>query len=167
MANETVQYVSVEVKLRMRVTGSDGAALEKEHTYTRSFTDGTGTTQCGAAWNDDTRSLASTTETLDLDGLSDFKGATMSDNNAVKMLFIENLETTTGKKITIGGGDWAGTAMMLQDSTDKLRIGPGGLLLWVDPIDGGTVTASTGDGLLVDSGSNTVAYKTAIAFDNA
>lgn len=167
MASETVQVLSVEVKVRARVIGSDGAMMEKEHVYSRSFADGTGSTQVGAVWNDDTRSLASTTETLDLDGLVDFKGATMSDNNAVKMLYMENLNTTAGQKITIGGGDWAGGAMMLQDTTDKLRIGPGGLLLWVDPIDGATVTASTGDGLIVDSGSNTVAYKTMIGFDNA
>jgi len=167
MANETVQFVRVAVKISTLVTGSDGAQLVKSISYDKTFTDGTGTDQVGAVWNDDTRSLASTTETLDLDGLTDFKGATMSDNNAVKVFCIINNETATGKKLIVGGGDWAAATMMLVDSTDKINIGPGGILLAVSPVDGYTVTASTGDGLLLDSGSNTVSFSPFIAFDNA
>ena len=167
MANETVQAVKVEAKLTFYVTGADGAQLVKEHTYSHTFTDGTGTDQAGAVWNDDARSLAATTETLDLDGLVDFQGATMTDNNAVKVMWIENTSTTTGYKLTLGGGDWAGATRFLTDATDKCNVGPSGLLLAISPVDGYAITASTGDGLLEDAGANTVTSKQVFVFDNA
>ncbi len=163
MANETINGLTVQVRIFGSVLGSDGVRQIVDRSYEKSFTDGTGTNQCGAIWKDDDRSLASTSETLDLDALVDFKGAIMTDNNAVKVLFIQNNSTTTAQTVTVGGGDFS---TPFADPTDKFVVGPGGIALFVNPIDGYAITAGTGDGLLV-ANNYTGTYNILLATDNA
>jgi len=165
MANETVKVLGMRAEVTVLVTGADGSQLVKQHVYSKSFSDGNGSEQVGAVWNDDSRLLNATNETLDLDGLTDFQGGSMSDNNGVKLLWIENLDTAA--KMQIGGGDWAGTGMLLNDSTDIINILAGGFLLAVAPGSTAyTITASTGDGLKAASAVSTGNYKILAAFTN-
>lgn len=170
MASETMTACYVKVEMGFVVQGSDGAQLVKTHTYQRTFSDGSGAEQAQTVWNDDARPLNATSETLDLDGLVDFKGATMSDNTGVRVLLVENL--STADRLTVGGGDWSGTAQMLTGSTDKINIGAGGLLLWVKPgtsgdTSKGTITATSADGLTFNSGSDATGnYKIALVLTN-
>lgn len=162
MANETLDGLTIFVSVKGKVRGSDGAYKVVNFEKTYRFADGTGEDQIGAVWEDEVRALNNTNETLDLDALSDFKGATMSDNNRVKVALVENLSETAAQTLTIGGGDWVGPFV---DASDKLVVGPRGLVLIVSPLDGYGITASTGDGLLVASNAN-LSYRALLGFDN-
>lgn len=160
MANETVRRLRIKVIVEGEVAGPDGSLLPISLTREYNFQDGTGQNQVGAVWQDLDGALATTTTTLDLDGLSDFKGATMSDNNKVKVgLFFHDSDAGN---LVIGGGDWTG---WFADASDKLIVKPRGMVLIVDPNDGYTVTASTADGCLLET-TGSVSYKGLLAFDN-
>lgn len=162
---ETVQGLTVKVRIYGTVVGTDNAKLVVDETYTQTFAEGTGTRQCGAVWQDLTRALATTTEDLQLDGLADFQGATMSTNNNVKLLYIRDLDTDTGDRFDVGGsGGGNAWDSMLVDVSDKVSVGPGGFLLCVSPVDGFGITA--GDDLAITSADNSN-YRAILAFDNA
>lgn len=166
MANETVGGLTLTVTLRGYVTGLDGARLLVDRTYEKSFSDGTGSGQVNWVWQDIERPLNTTSETLDLDGLTDFKGASMTDNNAIKIIWLEHTSTTATEVMKAGGGDFAAAGGPLVDSSDKAATGPAGLLLFVNPIDGWPITASSKDGLLMELTGNS-SYTAIIAGDNA
>jgi hypothetical protein len=162
---ETVRFLRVEVKVSTVVVGDDGAKLQKTHVYDKTFSDGTSSNQVGNVWNDDSRSLAATSEELNLDGVSDFQGVATGFTN-VKVMMIENLDEDTGDKITIGGAASNAFVNMFVDATDKMDIGPGGLFLYVNPVDGAAITAGTGDLLKVEA-VDTSTYKILVSGDNA
>lgn len=168
MASETVIQFRVRILIEGLVTDStgDGARLVVLEDFDKTFTDGTGTDQIGWVWQDASRALNTTTETLDLDGLTDFRGQGMSDNNTVKFMYVRDLGSTSGQKLTLGGGDWASSTGPLVDSSDKEIVQAGGLVLRLAPINGFPITASTGDGLLVES-SAAMNYRVILAGDNA
>jgi hypothetical protein len=165
MAGETVQSFRIRVTLESVVLGPDGTRSVVVREYDKSFGDGTDANSIGYVWNDESRSLATTTETLDLDALVDFKGATMTDNNTVKVLWLEDLGSTSGQTLKMGGGDFASGTGPLVDSSDKLVCQAGGLVLMVAPINGYPITASTGDGLTIES-SAAMNYRLTLAGDN-
>jgi hypothetical protein len=160
MANETVRRLRIKVSIEGEVAGPDGSLLPVNIQREYNFQDGTGQNQVGAVWQDLDGSLATTTTTLDLDGLTDFKGATMSDNNKVKVGAFFN-DSDSGN-LVVGGGDWTGP---FADASDKLIVKPRGMALIIDPLDGYTVTATSADGLLLET-TATVSYKGLLAFDN-
>lgn len=165
MASETINGLVIKVQIYGSVIGTDGVKQDVNILKEFNISEGTGINQIGAVYQDLTRGLNATTETLDLDGLTDFKGATMSDNNNVKFLYMFHNSSTPAAVLKVGGGDFAGAAGPLVDATDKMAIGPQGLILMVNPIDGWGITASTKDGLLVETTTNTT-YDTLIGFDN-
>jgi hypothetical protein len=157
---ETVRRLRVTVTVEGEVGGDDGAALPISKTVTYNFQNGTGSGQVGWAWQDLNGSLASTTGSIDLDGATDFQGAAMSSNNALKVMLFHH--TGTVGNLIVGGGDFAS---WLSDATDEVVIKPGGLLLYVAP-DGVGITASTGDVLALESTGGTVTYQAILAGDN-
>lgn len=158
---ETVRRLRIRVLIDGEVAGSDGTILPVNQSFEYNFQDGTGQNQLGTVYQDLDGSLATTTATIDLDGAANFQGATMSDNNQLKFALFKN-ESDAGNLI-VGGGDFAG---WFSDASDKLVVKPRGLFLIVAPNDGYTVTASTGDGLALET-TATVAYKTILGLDNA
>ena len=160
MANETIKRCRIRVSIDAEVEGPDGSTLNVSRTREYSFQDGTGQNQVGAIWQDKDGSLATTTATIDLDGATDFKGAAMSDNNKVKFGWFEN--NSDSGNLILGGGDWTG---WFGDASDKLTVKPRGFALIIDPLDGYTVTASTADGLLLET-TATVSYAAVLGFDN-
>lgn len=163
---ETVQILRVQVTIKMLITGDDGKQQAVDWTYDKPFTDGTGTDQVGTAFYDASRSLATTSEDLDLAGtLTDFQGATIAMNN-VKVYVMENLDTDTGDYLLLKQGSSNPVTTILAGTSPTLRCGPGGLILLVNPIDGYAVSAGSADTLAVESVDSS-SYKILIAGDNA
>jgi hypothetical protein len=159
---ETVRNLRITVRIEGEVAGDDGASLPLNDTYTYNFSDGTGQYQIGSVWQDRDRNLNTTTASLDIDGLTDFQGASTSTYNTVKVLLVKH-ESDSGD-IEIGGaGDWA---TMLKGTTPELVIKPRGLALVIAPTDGYAVTASTGDVLGLETTAN-VNFRLLLGVDNA
>lgn len=159
---ETVNGITIRVQIVGSVTGDNGVRQPIDISYEKSFTDGTGTNQIGNVFWKDNRALNATSETIDLDGTTDFQGASTSAFNNVKWMFFQNNSTTTTEVLTIGGGDFS---PMFADPTDKIKVGPAGIMLLVSPVDGYAITASTGDGLLLATNYNGT-YDMALGVDN-
>jgi|TARA_R100001530_G_scaffold124435_2_gene92632 hypothetical protein len=72
-------------------------------------------------------------------------------------ILIRNKSTTSTEILSIGGGSnpivgcWGATG-------DLIKLGPGGTFVWLDPVDGVTPVAGTGDILTLDPGSDTISY---------
>jgi len=160
---ETVNGLTIKVSITGSIAGDNGSRLAVDITKVYAFQDGTGSTQIGNMLYKPDRALNNTSETLDLDGLTDFQGASTSTFNNVKFQYYENNSTTAAQNLTIGGGDFSG---MFADPSDKLVIGPGGIALIVSPIDGYPITATTGDGLLIATNAN-MTYDLLLGVDNA
>jgi len=133
-------------------TTKDALSLD----LTDTLANGTGTDQANQIWHD-RRTLAATSENLDVaGGLTDPFGATVTFT-AIKCILIHNRETTAGYDLTIGGGTNA-LVNWVADSSDKVVIGPNAVFLLWHPGAGYAVTAGTGDILKIDAGANTVTY---------
>lgn len=119
---------------------------------------GTAIDQADLAWWDSARSLAATSEEIDLAGsLTDPFGDTVTMAR-VKGLYIKNNSTTAGETLKIGGA--ASNAFLLFDnSSDIYELGPDGIfMVWEPSAAALPVTAGTGDKLKIDSGSATLTY---------
>jgi len=66
-------------------------------------------------------------------------------------IVIKNLSTTATENLIIGGG--ANAAIPAQQP-----LGPAGIYVWFDPIDGITPVAGTGDLIQIDPSANTINY---------
>lgn len=147
----------------LKSTSLDLVAAQEQPTGGRvdwadTLSDGTGAIDTADLVWSDRRSLASTTENLDLAGsLTDSFGATITFAR-IKMIAIHNRNTSVGHTLTVGGA--ASNAFPLfADTTDKYAIGPDGVfLIWEPSAAAKAVTASTGDILKIDAGSNTISY---------
>lgn len=165
MASETINGLRIRVSIEGQVTGSDGTRQVVSINEEYNFSDGTGSSQIGAIFQDLARPLNVTSEVLDLDALADFKGATMTDNNAVKFIYAKNKSTTTGENLKMGGDDFAAAGGPLVDTTDKVVVGPSGMILMINNIDGWGITAATKDGLKFEHTGNST-YDLLLGFDN-
>lgn len=126
------------------------------------FANGTGVDQIDSFWYD-RRSLAATTETLDLSGgLTDAFGTAFSFAK-VKLLIVKNNNTTAGHTLKIGGNA-SNQFLLFTDGSDKYTLGPGGIFMVAEPCAAGlAVTAATGDILKMDAGAQTISYDILIA----
>lgn len=102
----------------------------------------------------DTRTLAaSATENLDLAGsLTDPLGATLTFVT-IKAIYVKAASANTNN-VVVGGAGSNTLLGIFSDATDKIVVKPGGVFMWVAPATGATVTASTGDILLVANSSS-------------
>lgn len=102
----------------------------------------------------DTRTLsASSTENLDLaGGLTDPLGATLTFVT-IKAIYVKAASANTNN-VVVGGAGSNTLLGIFSDATDKIVVKPGGVFMWVAPATGATVTASTGDILLVANSSS-------------
>lgn len=147
--------LSSRIELRMRPVKSIGGSnvtLSLDQLSADELANGTGADQADLLYFAQ-RTLNTTTENLDLaGGLTDPFGDTLTFAK-VKGLYIKCNGTTTGNKVTIGGAG-ANTFPLFVDTTDKLEIKAGAELVLWGPTDGYTVTAATGDILLVETNYN-------------
>ena len=123
------------------------------------FSHGTGANQANKRWRK-TAELAATSVSFDLaGGEADEYGNTLTFTN-VKVLTIKNTNTTTAKDLTISG-----TFMdndLLGGGSSTVVLGPGGIFSVSSPVDGFTVTNTTGDVLTLNAGANTITYEISI-----
>jgi hypothetical protein len=166
MANETVEYVRVQVIVEARVSGLDGSRLVVPYNREWYFTEGTGSLQVGQAWYDASRTLATTSEDLDLNGtLAAFNGGTVDLNN-IKIMVLENLDTDTGDHLFLKQGSAQPCATVLGGTTPTLKVGPGGAAILINPTDGYVLGAGASDTLAVETVDNS-SYKVIVVGDNA
>lgn len=106
----------------------------------------------------DSHSAAAAVKTYDLLGslASVLTGAAISfvTLNAV---IIKNKSTTSTEILSIGGGSNP-VAGLWGASGDIIKLGPGGLFVWFDPVDGIAPVAGTGDILQIDPGADTIEF---------
>ena len=123
-----------------------------------SFASGTVVDTADLAWWDGSRSLAATSENLDLaGGLTDPFGNTLTFAR-IKGLYIKNNSTTAGETLKIGGHATA-AFLLFDDATDIYELGPDGIfLIWEPSATALPVTATTADLLKIDSGAATLTY---------
>ena len=123
----------------------------------RRFTYGTGTDQINEGVHD-RRSLAATSENLDLQATL---ANAFGDNpvfTKIRAILFHNRETTSGYDLTLTGN----FMQRFAGGTPQHTVPPGGVYLITSPIDGWTVTNTTYDTITVNSGANTVAYDVVI-----
>lgn len=136
------------------------AALTKTEV---TLTSGTTSGKADRIFIDERPIPASSTENLDLAGaLVDPLGATITFAT-VKAILVMAADGNTNN-VVVGGAGSNTFVGMFSDATDKIAVRPGGFFFWCAPKTGATVTASTGDILLVaNSGPGTpVTYKIVI-----
>jgi len=162
---ENVNSLEITVTIKSTVTGDDGARLVVDETYTQTFANGTAADQVGCVFQDLNRPLNTTSEDINLDGVTDFQGAALGATN-VAMMYVRNLSTTTSETVTIGGASSNGFIGMFVDATDKVIIGPEGMFLYISPNNKAGITASTGDLLKVETSANS-SFRLIYAGDNS
>lgn len=148
---KSVEGVDVEAKPRfdININQTSGVTINKQD----------------QAWYDKGRTLAaSASEELDLaGGLTDPFGDAITFA-LIKGIYIKNNSVTAGDILRVGGA--ASNAFPLfVDTSDKIDVNPGSVLLISDPsLAARTVTASTGDLLKIEEvgGANTVNFDIAI-----
>lgn len=154
----TIKKCTITVRVQVEVDDNsdiDSRTSKLDKTYTFDWANGTGDNQINKAWNDK-RTLASTSEDLDVDAQS-LLGTSQVFTNMRGMLFF-NRSTTAAANLQLGGHGSQALVNWVDDATDQINVGPGGLFLLLSPIDGYAVTAGTGDKVLIDSPSATVDY---------
>lgn len=72
-------------------------------------------------------------------------------------ILIRNKSTTSTEILSIGGGSNP-IAGLWGAGGDLIKLGPGGTFVWLDPVDGVTPVAGTGDILQIDPGADTIAF---------
>ena len=137
------------------VNGLDLSDVTDEKTldWNDSLTNGTGTDQGNMMWHDE-RTLATTSEDLDLAGsLVNAFGRTITFTK-IKGLFVKNTSTTTGQNVLVGGAAANQFVNWVSDASDEVVVGPNGCLALWSPMDGYAVTAATGDILRIETDAN-------------
>ena len=157
----TVPSASITLSLRHMLQSAldlETAQSILNQSYDDSMTTGTSANQVDKVWSD-SRTLAATSETLDLAGsLTDAFGSTVTFVK-VRTILIHNTSTTTTEVLAIGGA--AGTQFVnwVANSSDIVNIGPDGIFLLHSPIDGYAVGAGASDFLKIDAGADTITYE--------
>lgn len=157
---------NVRVSVPERATGVGfGAAGETAHTHIAEFIEryegGTGANKVGAVFAGRFSSAVAVTHDLRGTLVSVTDPSQVVNFPIVTGLIIRNRSTTSGQYLTVGAGSnpwitWLGA------SGDAVRVGPGGLLVLVSPVDGYATTEDTGDVLTVTPATGTISYDIAI-----
>lgn len=118
--------------------------------------DGTAIDEVDGWWRD-RRTVTAAAEDLDLrGGLTDGFGVAIAFAK-LKVLIIRNRSIVAGETLSIGGD--AASVPLFGAVNDILKIGPGGINIWINPsLAGIAVTATTGDIIQVDPGAATIEY---------
>jgi len=152
MAVET--SLSVALRVNESIT-SENQAGPVSHIFTAfeglTLANGTGAGQADKVWSDRRTLAGAASETLDLAGsLAPLFGAGTVTFAKVKIVALYNRSAAQILTYRMGAANgWGG---IVGGTTDPLVIKPGGCVLWYDPT-GTTVTAGTGDIILITNGA--------------
>lgn len=140
----TTVRVKVEVEIIESYTGDLGNP-GKTHRWSKDavYVNGNGTGQFNKAFSDITTLSAASATSYDLAaGVTDAQGAAITMSK-LGFVLAENRSSTAGDTVRLGGN--TNGVPMFGGATQYLNLGPQGFALIVNPIDGWTVTAGTGD----------------------
>ena len=127
-------------------------------TFSDALVNGTVIDAADLIWHDQ-RTLAATTENIDLAGVLTNAFGTAMTFVKIKGILIKNRATTAAYTLAIGGHATAAFINWVASATDIVNIGPDGIfLLWNPSLAGYAVTATTGDMIKIDSGANSITY---------
>ncbi len=142
---------------------ADVSAEQKADLTPIEFTSGTGDYEINKIVSDERSLSASGTENLDLaGGFTDALGNTVTMTAVKAILVIADAGNTNN---VVVGGDATNTVLgIFTAEADSIEVKPGGVFMWVAPKTGATVTATTGDLLMITNGSSgtSVTYKIVI-----
>jgi hypothetical protein len=137
------------------VGGVVGGTINESNAST--YANGIGSNQINAYFAD-TRTLAATNESFDLNAITDAYG-TVLNFLTIKLLYIKNKSTNvaTAENLLLSGNFLDGDAGNgpLGGTSPIVVIGAGGSFLWNSPIIGATVTNTTKDAITL---TNTVSF---------
>jgi hypothetical protein len=123
--------------------------------WTTTFTSGTGSGQADLMWSDERTIAASGTDSLDLTGtaIKDVFGNGLAFVK-VKAILVKAAAGNTNN-VVVGGAGSNTFVGPFADATDKAVVPPGGQAIFIAPAAGWTVTATTGDLLLIANSGGT------------
>lgn len=157
--------VTTQIKLTFNALGELGVGLSTitdplDRDYTQLFSPGTAANQASNLYHASRTIAASNTEDLDLNGtLTNGFGVTLSFTK-IRALLIKASSNNTND-VVIGGVNTTITSIF-SDTSDKLKIKPGGVLLLTAPAAAGyALTAGSADVLTVANSSS----GTSVAYD--
>ena len=145
---------TVRIKLDIEIVESYTGDLGnpgKTHRVSKDvvFVNGNGSGQFNKVHSD----IASATTDYDVAGVvTDAQGAAITMSK-LGMIYAENRGTTSGDMMYVGGD--ANSVLFCGAAADFVKIGPQGFALLVNPVDGWTVTAATGDVVEINHNSGT------------
>jgi len=157
--------MSLDAKTTLTIQGTVEETQDMGHklrdplnkTFGTDYADGTASDQCDVVWQDQ-RTLNATSEDLDMAGsLTDSRGNTVTFAD-VKVIAIENTNTTAGQDLTFGPATANGVSTIFGATTESITIRAGGTLVLDAPKDGYAITTGTADLVEIDAGANTVTY---------
>lgn len=149
LASSFTGTVGAYVRGRMTATNDlSSVAAEISSDFNKAIVAGTGSGAADILFADERTLAASATENLDLaGGLTDALGVSRTCVD-VKAIVIKAAAANTNS-VVVGGAGSNTFVGPFADATDKVTIPPGGVVSFVHPGAGWTVTAATGDILLV------------------
>jgi len=153
----TAVDVRVNVSILAKETNTTGLSQTKVAPHllelVANYATGTASNQQDRCYST-TLALAAAPQTLDLAGsLTDSWGAALTFVE-ITAIVVRHKGTTTAEPLKIGAGSNPLLNWVIATG-DGVQVGPGGILLVTSPIDGFTVTATTGDILTFDPGTKT------------
>lgn len=159
----SVTKCKVTIRIEVTETGShDFATPVNPIVYDKvyEFTPGTSANQVDTVWGD-AASLAASASELDVTGglTAAITGSAVSFAE-IAVLLVENTTTTTANTLQVGDAGTNPISTLHEAATNRSVIGPGGLMLLINPIDGYACTGGSADTLRIDPGANTVGHKT-------
>lgn len=161
MAAKTRITLRIEV---LETVANDLGTAQQLHVVDKTieWPSGTNSSQADTVWSD-SASLAGSASELDVRGglTATLTGSAVSFAE-LACIYVENTSTTTAKVLEIGDATSNPLAGLFEAVTNRLKIGPGGFALLVNPIDGYPAAAGSADVLRIDPGSDTITHKTVL-----
>lgn len=126
--------------------------------------DGTGSNLIKFVFRDQRTLAATTNDDLDLYGSLVNAFGSAINMAKLKFFFLENLSTTAADVLHIGAAGAAPVSTIFANTSDIKIVGPGGIELWSNPIDGYAITAASADILRIrNPGANSISYNLYLA----
>ena len=128
-------------------SGSKVSEFRDAITWSQQWSDGTGDNEIEKRWYGYYENQSGAVS-LDLDNLTDDAGNALAFTK-IKSIVVVNLQLVTDTEYVEVFGDTNGLVGFVKVDTDVVVVQPAGIYVGVYPSDGATVTAGTGDILLL------------------
>lgn len=158
----TTVRIKLEIEVAETYTGDLGNP-GKTHRVSKDlvFTSGNGSSQFDKVHSDINSVASGAAQDYDVaGGVTDAQGAAITMSK-LGMIYAENRGTTSGNMMYVGGD--ANSVPFCGNALDFIKLGPQGFALICNPVDGWTVTATTGDIIEINHNSGTYDHAVILA----